>query len=369
MAGTCPPLAQVSSLSCNDKGAIPKDQKEKLLCYLGDSAKILADLAYHSSQLRRTLILPQMDKSVREMAETTSPGIYLFGDDFGGKRKFKQEAPGPSAEGGEATEGLLLKTKPQQPIPEQPLKGPYVRILLFTVRSIIGTLLLHKTVKTSYGATQSEAISCVNYLDDFILFGDTAEQCDKHTKFAIRLLTRLGFIINYEKSSLVPARNKNFLGFNFDSQQQRLNLPNEKRLMILKQTHALQVEPFCKIRDLARVLGLLVSACPAVRYGWLYTKTLERDKYLALQKSNANYDAKMQISSLGKSDLNWWEKNILTTYNTIQTDSYDIEIFTDSSLTGWGAVCQGQSTHGWWTTLDKKEHINVLELKKPYFTA
>ncbi|KAJ8983767.1 hypothetical protein NQ317_006099 [Molorchus minor] len=521
----------------NDKGAIPKEQKEKLLCYLGDSAKILADLAYHSSQLRRTLILPQMDKSVREMAETTSPGIYLFGDDFGGKvkelkamektskdlkptysgaekrpnqskkfrkggggtkpniqtyihsgkRKFKQEAPGPSAEGGEATEGLLLKTKPQQPIPEQPLKVTTNPIILSWIKGykipfsntppeftanlpilseketsardlVISELISsgavskckphrgqfvsssflrdksngkkrfilnlkrlnthvdtphfkmddYRTVsklmaKDSYMTTidlkdayflipiakehrkflrfehrghmfefsclpfglssapycftkllkpvmellRSEAISCVNYLDDFILFGDTAEQCDKHTKFAIRLLTRLGF--------------------NFDSQQQRLNLPNEKRLMILKQTHALQVEPFCKIRDLARVLGLLVSACPAVRYGWLYTKTLERDKYLALQKSNANYDAKMQISSLGKSDLNWWEKNILTTYNTIQTDSYDIEIFTDSSLTGWGAVCQGQSTHGWWTTLDKKEHINVLELKAIFY--
>ncbi|KAJ8980208.1 hypothetical protein NQ317_002221 [Molorchus minor] len=483
----------------NDKGAIPKEQKEKLLCYLGDSAKILADLAYHSSQLRRTLILPQMDKSVREMAETTSPGIYLFGDDFGGKvkelkamektskRKFKQEAPGPSAEGGEATEGLLLKTKPQQPIPEQPLKVTTNPIILSWIKGykipfsntppefttnlpilseketsardlVISELISsgavskckphrgqfvsssflrdksngkkrfilnlkrlnthvdtphfkmddYRTVsklmaKGSYMTTidlkdayflipiakehrkflrfehrghmfefsclpfglssapycftkllkpvmellRSEAISCVNYLDDFILFGDTADQCDKHTKFAIRLLTRLGF--------------------NFDSQQQRLNLPNEKRLMILKQTHALQVEPFCKIRDLARVLGLLVSACPAVRYGWLYTKTLERDKYLALQKSNANYDAKMQISSLGKSDLNWWEKNILTTYNTIQTDSYDIEIFTDSSLTGWGAVCQGQSTHGWWTTLDKKEHINVLELRAIFY--
>lgn len=63
----------------NDKGAILKEQKENLLC---KSAKLLADLSQH---LRRILIMPQMNNSVREMAETILTGIYLFRDDFGNK--------------------------------------------------------------------------------------------------------------------------------------------------------------------------------------------------------------------------------------------------------------------------------------------
>lgn len=33
-----------------------------------------------------------------------------------------------------------------------------------------------------------------------------------------------------------------------------------------------------------------------VRYGWLYTKQLERDEYLALEHSLGNYEAKRTIN-------------------------------------------------------------------------
>lgn len=38
----------------------------------------------------------------------------------------------------------------------------------------------------------------------------------------------------------------------------------------------------CKIRDLSKLIGNQVSICPAVKYGLLSTKLLERLKYLAL---------------------------------------------------------------------------------------
>jgi len=37
-------------------------------------------------------------------------------------------------------------------------------------------------------------------------------------------------------------------------------------------------------------------------------------------------------------------------------------MFSDTSLTGWGAVCNGIQTHGFWSTQDKRHHINYLEL-------
>ena len=38
-------------------------------------------------------------------------------------------------------------------------------------------------------------------------------------------------------------------------------------------------------------------------------------------------------------------------------------ITSDSSLQGWGAACQGQTTGGPWTAEEQKHHINILELK------
>lgn len=39
-----------------------------------------------------------------------------------------------------------------------------------------------------------------------------------------------------------------------------------------------------------------------------------------------------------------------------------MEIFSDTSLTGWGAASNGQKTHGFWNQLEQKLHINNLEL-------
>ncbi|EFN77869.1 hypothetical protein EAI_03230, partial [Harpegnathos saltator] len=42
-------------------------------------------------------------------------------------------------------------------------------------------------------------------------------------------------------------------------------------------------------------------------------------------------------------------------------------IFSDASLTGWGASCADQRIHGWWTKEDQSLHINALELKAAFY--
>ena len=96
------------------------------------------------------------------------------------------------------------------------------------------------------------------------------------------------------------------------------------------------------------MIGTLVSACPAIKYGFLYTKNLERQKFLALEKSNDNYDAK---TSLGP----------------IRDDFYNLVIFSDASLIDWDVSSNGIRSHGWWDSEEKKEHINYLELKAAFY--
>ncbi|KAJ8913043.1 hypothetical protein NQ315_002059 [Exocentrus adspersus] len=70
----------------------------------------------------------------------------------------------------------------------------------------------------------------------------------------------------------------------------------------------------------------------------------------------------MPLGDCLRTDLHWWIDNIASSLNNIKIDKYDIEIFTDASLTGWGACCGTQKTHGYWSDLDKTRHINYLEL-------
>lgn len=58
----------------------------------------------------------------------------------------------------------------------------------------------------------------------------------------------------------------------------------------------------CRIYDFAQ-LGLLVSACQGIEYGWLYTKILENHKTTALIRNNGNYKGYLIISQNIEAEL------------------------------------------------------------------
>lgn len=116
-----------------------------------------------------------------------------------------------------------------------------------------------------------------------------------------------------------------------------------------------------KIREFAQFVGTLTAACPAVTYGWLYTKLFERQKFLALI-NNQSYDAKMKINPSLLEDFSWWKIIINYVNNPIRTHRFYLEIFSDSSLSRWGAFCNGETAHGYWSQDECKNHINYLEL-------
>ena len=71
----------------------------------------------------------------------------------------------------------------------------------------------------------------------------------------------------------------------------------------------------------------------------------------------------MILSRDAKEDLDWWQHH-LTHWNgraVIQRQA-QVRIQSDTSLTGWGAVCDGVSTGGTWSLQEKTMHINCLEL-------
>lgn len=214
---------------------------------------------------------------------------------------------------------------------------------------------------------RSRNVTSVNYLDDFLMLGCSEEECSRNVELTTSLLRNLGFIVNATKSFLSPSTQCKFLGFLLNSQKLTLELPQEKRQRLLEWTSKLLSINRCTIKKFARYIGILTSACPATKYGWLYTKLLERAKFLALRDSYGNYNACINISSELIPDLRWWKDHIMTCENDLKTDNFCLEICTDASLSGWGAYCAGESTHGWWSEVDKSRHINYLELQAIYF--
>lgn len=209
---------------------------------------------------------------------------------------------------------------------------------------------------------RSKGYRSVIYLDDILCIGDTFSECLRNVTETLNLLERLGFVINWEKSMLVPKQNCKFLGFMFNTIEMSLCLPVDKRNKISKLINIYLTLPKCTIREFSKLIGVLVAACPAIKYGWLYTRSLERAKFLALQQ-NDDYSTKIKLPKDILPDLRWWNTNITSSNNSLRTqDQFMLEIFSDASKTGWGAFCNGDRVNGGWKDSELSLHINYLEL-------
>ena len=72
------------------------------------------------------------------------------------------------------------------------------------------------------------------------------------------------------------------------------------------------------IRDVAKVIGHLISILPGVMYGALYYRNLEMDKFAALKLAKGNFEDNMYISHKVISELNLWLCNIDSRFNAIR---------------------------------------------------
>ncbi len=188
-------------------------------------------------------------------------------------------------------------------------------------------------MKPVLSTLRSEGITCVSFLDDCLIIGRNEKACQQHVTFTTSLYTKLGLSVNREKSQLVPAKRVKFLGLIFDTNKCTLVLPQDKAKKVVQKCNHLLQEEFVTIQLLAELVGTLVSVCPAVPYGTLYTKQLEFEKSIALKRNHNDYSKCIKLSSLGVKDLHWWSHKALKRCKEFGRVNYDLEITTDSSLT------------------------------------
>lgn len=227
-------------------------------------------------------------------------------------------------------------------------------------------LTFTKIMKEVVTHLRSRGFRSVVYLDDLFLVEETYEKCLNNVNETLRLLQCLGFVINFEKSRLHPQQSCKFLGFIYNSVEMTISLPSDKRNNVLQLVKKFSCRPKCSIRQFARLIGVLTSSCPAMKYGWMYTKNLERQKYLALNE-HQSYDKIFRPSLDTVSDLVWWAKHVPTSSKSLVVPNYDYVIFTDASQIGWGAFSNNKRVNGAWKDSERNFHINYLELLAVFF--
>ena len=224
-----------------------------------------------------------------------------------------------------------------------------------------------KLLKPVYSTLRSQGYLNVGYINDSYLQGDSNTECRSDILTTLNVIESLGFLINHEKSVLQPCQKLVLFGFLSDSVNMKVFLAADKRERIILACQQLLKRSVISIRKVAHVIGLLVSSLPAVQYGPLHYRSLEIDKNIALQQNNGNCKVIMTLSSESVSDLGRWVTSLPIAWKNITMGNPTIEMATDASTLGWGAVCNGKSAQGMWPPLEKQKHINELELLAIYF--
>ncbi|KAJ8917013.1 hypothetical protein NQ315_012931 [Exocentrus adspersus] len=224
-----------------------------------------------------------------------------------------------------------------------------------------------KILKPVVKQLRLEGLKTVVYLDDWLIIGQSIQECKNSVNKTVKILEHLGFIINKEKSKLTPSQERTFLGFRYNTSKMTISLPKDKEIKLSKLISKYNLKKNYRIREFAHFLGNLVAACPAIQYGWLHIKSFENQKCLALYRNKQNYDALMTTSEKMKEDILWWSQNIKNSGQKFGGKQFVTEIFSDASLTGWGAICKSNRARGFWNHEEKNLHINVLELKAAYY--
>ena len=121
-----------------------------------------------------------------------------------------------------------------------------------------------KVLKPVMAWLRSRGFLSVIYLDDILCIAATYDECIYQTQETISFLESLGFILN-KKSNLIPSTRCKFLGFIINSTDLTLLLTQEKKERLVRDLTNFSKKEFCKILEIAQILGRLVAACPGVQ--------------------------------------------------------------------------------------------------------
>ncbi len=104
------------------------------------------------------------------------------------------------------------------------------------------------------------------YIDDIYLQGSNFDGCFQNVLETVKMMDKLGFVTHPDKSQLLPKQEIVFLGFHLNSKNMTVKLTNEKALKLLQACRDLLTRKTPKIREVARVLGMMVSSFPGMQY-------------------------------------------------------------------------------------------------------
>ena len=222
--------------------------------------------------------------------------------------------------------------------------------------------IFSKMLKSVINHQRSLGIKITFYIDDIFICSHCPNILKNHVSSTLNLLISLGFRPNFKKSHLIPSHNIIHLGYNWNSVEMSISVPNDKICKtkdlankLLKENPTLQL--------IASFLGIVISHRTAFQLAPIYYRDIQL-QYCSLVKLGTPYDSIVSLNEASISNLKWWSTADNYPPLSLTPIKANLTLHTDASKVGWGGVLSnGSFTSGTWTSTESDLHINILELK------
>ena len=209
----------------------------------------------------------------------------------------------------------------------------------------------------------------LHYLDDYF-FAGPADAKPETSIAAIRMGTALAIldaldipVADGDGKVLGPATEIPMLGILLDSSKWEMRLPVDKLAALQTDIQSWLERRQCTKRQLLSLVGSLSFAAKVVPPGRTFVRRL-----LDLAKSIPQLDTPFDLSEDARQDIKWWHA-FLPTWNgrtffhdVAWTRSPDLELYTDASGAGYGAVFGDRWFNGRWAPEQQARSIAWREL-------
>lgn len=260
-----------------------------------------------------------------------------------------------------------------------PIRKDHQRFLRFAIQGPAATLHLQytalpfgissaprifsKIMAEALKGLRQEGIGIIPYLDDLLFFADSAAILENNLRKSMIYLQNLGWLINAEKSQMIPSQRVVYLGYVLDSRLSKIFLTKEKDVKMTQAITSLLRNHSTTIRHGMSVLGLMTSSIPAITWAQIHMRPLQNYILSQWDGRQASLEKSIPVPATVKQTLYWWLNPLRVIEGRRWAQVNPVSITTDASALGWGAHMEGRFSQGKWTPKWAQASSNLRELK------
>ncbi|VDI67952.1 Hypothetical predicted protein [Mytilus galloprovincialis] len=172
----------------------------------------------------------------------------------------------------------------------------------------------------------------------------------------LKLLTNLGFVVNLEKSSLIPTQSITYIGAVFSLKEGMVRPTSERVSKLLSAVELiLNKQNQATARDFLQLLGIMASCIELIPNARLFMRPIQLHLLYHWKPVCQNLGIKIPCSEHLKGHLRWWLKiENLVIGRSITPWETSITVTTDASNSGYGGhINNSLIVQGTWSVEEK----------------